>query len=77
MNSNKTVKLAYIYWFTIFLGMGGIHRLYLGKKMTGILWLLSFGLLGIGQSIDLILIPKMIERRNTETEDKLLMYEVI
>jgi TM2 domain-containing membrane protein YozV len=77
MNTNKTLKLAYIYWFTIFLGMGGIHRLYLGKTTTGILWLFSFGLLGIGQSIDLILIPKMLERRNTKREDELLMYEVI
>ncbi len=34
----------------------GIQRFYAGKIGTGILWLCTFGLLGIGQIIDLILI---------------------
>ena len=77
MNNRKQIKLAYVYWLTIVFGLGGIHRLYLGKKTTGLIWLMSGGLLGIGQLIDLILIPRMIEKRNLEKEDKLQMYEVI
>ncbi len=40
----------------LILGFLGIHRFYVGKVGTGLLWFLTLGFLGVGQIFDLILI---------------------
>jgi hypothetical protein len=40
----------------IFLGYFGVHRFYVGKVATGVLWLLTGGLFGIGYIVDIVMI---------------------
>jgi hypothetical protein len=50
--SSRLVALL-LCWF---LGVFGIHRFYVGKTGTGLLWLFTFGLCSIGAIVDLIMI---------------------
>lgn len=60
----NNLGVAYLCWAAGFLGVAGLHRFYNGKVKTGILWLLTLGFCGIGQLIDLFLLPRMVEEHN-------------
>ncbi len=62
----RSVGVAYGLWALCIVGFAGIHRFYLGRYVTGLIWLLTWGLLGIGSLIDLFLIPSLTERKNAE-----------
>jgi len=49
-------SVGYILWL---FGFTGSHRFYYGKPISGTIYFLTLGLLGIGWLIDLFLIPSM------------------
>lgn len=52
-NNSKTIE-----WFLcLFFGYLGVHKFYIGDKASGLLYLCTFGLLGIGWLVDLFTIP--------------------
>jgi len=52
---------SYLLWFGFLFGFAGLHRFYNGKIGTGLLWFCTGGLFGVGQFVDLVLIPRMVE----------------
>jgi TM2 domain-containing membrane protein YozV len=54
--STHSKTIGYILWI---FGFTGSHRFYYGRPITGTIWFLTLGLLGVGWLIDLFLIPGM------------------
>ena len=62
--SQKQTGIAYLLWFV--LGVFGGHQLFLGKVGRGLLYLFTFGILGVGVLIDLFTLPSQVRQVNTQ-----------
>lgn len=59
-------------WLLCLVGMCGMQRLYLGQTGLGLAMLFTFGFCGIGQLIDIFLVPDEVEKANKQKEDQAL-----
>lgn len=67
MNNSLAVgekDLVTAYLLCIFFGWFGGHRFYLDQFNMGLLYIFTFGFLGFGTLIDLILLPELVRTRN-------------
>ncbi len=67
MNNSLAVgekDLVTAYLLCIFFGWLGGHRFYLDQFNMGLLYVFTFGFLGFGTLIDLILLPELVRTRN-------------
>jgi hypothetical protein len=64
----KSKAKAYLFWFISFFGIFGFHRFYLGKIGTGIGWILSGGVFGLGALYDLFALSSMVDEHNNYHE---------
>ncbi len=55
-----STRLAYLLWLPSLFGVAGLHRFYLGKIGTGLLFLLTAGLFGFGTIYDAITLPDQV-----------------
>ena len=66
----KSKGTAYVLWLLSIFGWLGFHRFYLGKVGTGIIWILTGGVGGVGALIDLFTLGGQVEQYNTNQELK-------
>lgn len=65
MQGSHSVLMGYLLWI---FGFMGSHRFYYGRRITGVIWFFTLGLLFIGWIVDLFLISSM----NAEAERRYL-----
>lgn len=65
----RSLSTAYLFWLPSLFGVAGLHRFYLGKPISGIVFLLTGGLFGIGTIYDAVTMGQQV--REAEIEDRL------
>jgi len=58
--------LAYLLWLISGFGVLGFHRFYLGKVGTGLIFLITGGVFGLGSLYDLITLPLQVREQNLQ-----------
>lgn len=58
---------AYLFWLPSLAGIAGLHRFYLGKPLSGLLYLITGGLFGIGTIYDALTMPQLVRTAQLQT----------
>ena len=64
IQEEKFTSIAYLLWGLGFVGICGLHRMYLGQYGLGTAMLFTFGLCGVGQVIEVATIPQATQDAN-------------
>jgi TM2 domain len=67
--------MSYCLWCLSFVGICGVQRIYLGQTALGILMLFTFGFCGVGQLLDLFLLPDAVDQANNSDVEIVTNYE--
>lgn len=67
-DERSSTSTAFLLWLACALGLCGIHRFYLGRTWTGLLYLFTFGLLGVGQLVDLVRLRYLVQDENLKRD---------
>lgn len=62
----KSLQTAYILWAGSIMGFAGLHHFYLGRPLRGVLWLMTWGLFGIGTVYDALTMERQVRRARLE-----------
>ena len=60
----RSLALTYLLWCLALVGICGMQRFYNRRPISGLLWLFTLGLCGLGQLLDLLLIPGLVRHAN-------------
>ena len=60
----RDTSTAYLLLAASAFGMAGLHRFYLGKPVSGLVWFMTMGLGGIGTLYDLLTLHRQVEEAN-------------
>ncbi|MBO0350641.1 protein kinase [Phormidium pseudopriestleyi FRX01] len=73
LQQEKSVRLgvSYLLWMGGFLGVGGLHRFYNGKYVTGVLWFCTWNLFWMGQIVDGFIMPGMVDKYQDKMRKRL------
>ncbi|MDE5608078.1 MAG: TM2 domain-containing protein [Muribaculaceae bacterium] len=75
-NLFKSKTVAYLLWLFGCFGCFGLHRFYLNKWGTGLLWFITGGLCGLGAFVDLFTLGGKVELYNTRIETQQIRRDI-
>lgn len=66
LGERRSLAATYLLWALGLVGICGLQRFYARRPRSGLLLLLTFGFCGVGQIVDLFLVPKLVAAANRQ-----------
>ena len=66
MTEPPDIGKAYLFWLPSLFGCAGLHRFYLGHPLSGVVYLMTWGLFGLGTLHDALYMQRLVRRARRE-----------